>query len=186
MGKKGGSKSGSKKGSKKAKGSAASTIIINGDEIDLTLSPYYDVYTHPSIVFANTEVLDGVNYVDNDEPAGVGWKTGIVSPRNVLYNAIIDTVPSMNCPNGSFDVRSLYMASVYAPNLDVTLNGYSQGTLVASVTLPLVPIVKQFLVPTLSSIDSLEFVTPPSSGLSNNPYFVMDDLVIDIVRECTM
>jgi len=38
----------------------------------------------------------------------------------------------------------------------------------------------------VSSIDYLEFVTPPASGLVNNPYFVMDDLVIDIVRECTM
>lgn len=108
-----------------------SPLIINGDEIDLTES-ISAKYTHPSIDIGNMWISDGQNY----DPNSGYYASGIVSPRNVLFNWLGDPA-TMSCPNGSFDVRSMYMTPAWYDNIHVTVDGYDQGTLVASVTLQL-------------------------------------------------
>jgi len=158
--------------------SFTSFLIINADEIDVP-PPYYNfVYEHPSIVFQGMGLLDGLNYDQNS-----GFANGIVSPRNVLFNAN-GSQASMSCPNGSFNVRSMYMTPARIDNLQVTLVGSYDGIEVTRVTLQLgswkgPPIQFQSELSPFRSIDKLTFS-------SQGQIVAIDDLVLDNISACTV
>ena len=162
---------------------SASPFTIDGYEIDLAVS-ISTKYTHPSINIGDMWITDdGMNYDQNS-----GYASGIVSPRNVLFNWLGDPA-TMSCPNGSFDVRSMYMTPAWYDNIHVTVNGYDLGTLVVSVTLQLglvvgpPKIVFESDLLAFKSIDYLAF-TPTSIGLGYQ--FAMDDVENDFISECDM
>jgi hypothetical protein len=101
------------------------TTLITFDELPDTTGGIMVTNGYYGLSWSNFYELDGVNAFGNDES---GYAAGVVSPRNVAYNAFGD--PAYISSIRPFGFVSAYLTAAWNDNLQVEVAGYSGAAVI--------------------------------------------------------
>jgi len=115
------------------------------------------------------------------EHPGSGYEYGTHSQPNAGFNGYSDPM-TMSCPGGKFSLISTWMTPAWDDGLVVKLDGWENGSLkvTRSFTLPDTQ-TKTFFDSQLSDFKDLD-----SLVLSSDTHTVLDDITIEISKDCTV
>ncbi len=149
------------------------TILVDFDENGDQTAEYY----RDDIMLDNFWSLRG----ETAHP-GSGYQYGTKSQPLVGFNGFANSM-TMSCPGGKFSLNSVWMTPAWDNYLQVTIDGYENGSLKATFT-DVLPDTTQatFFESQLNGfkdLDSLTISTDPS-------HVVIDDMTIEIHSPCTV
>ncbi len=152
--------------------SAAHATVINFDDLG-NLAPIANGYQ--GLNWNNIYSVDGVDY------GASGYQNGVVSPKNVAYNAYGDP-GSISVAAGTFTFNGADFTAAWMNGLQLTLTGLAGGSTLYSTVLTLDTSGPLHFTTNWSGIDTLTFST---AGGTRGPYdgggehFAMDNLTIN-------
>jgi hypothetical protein len=155
----------------------AHAALLNFDTIGENAIPQ----GYGNLMWDNFYVLDAADYANNPS----GYLAGMVSAKNVAYNAFADPATISTSDKGFFILNSAFLTGAWNDNLVVTVKGYLFGGLVYT---------KRYTLsathPTLIRFPAVpvQRVVFSSSGGTNHGYddsgehFAMDNLNVTVIR----
>ncbi len=146
--------------------------ILDFDEVDASVPVQY---FRTDINVENWYVIDGaMNYPDS------GYDHGTISEPNVGFNGFANPM-TISCPGGSFDLLSIWLTPAWDENLEVSLDGYRNGSLSTSFS----AVLESPTIPTFFKTDLETFKNVDSIVISSNPNHVaVDELMIEVSSPC--
>jgi len=135
-------------------------------------------FGYGNLIWSNFFVLDGDSYVDGES----GYKAGVISSPNVLYNSYGD--PASISSEYAFILNSAYLTAAWNDNLQVEVQGYFLNRLVYTRTYTLSAVAPKLIV--FPGILVTKVVFTSSGGTlhegydGNGEHFATDNLSVTV------
>ena len=127
--------------------------------------------------WSNCLVVDGLS-----QPEDTGYRTGIVSPTNVVFDADANPM-TIGVLNGVFDLTSGYFTAAYFSPMLLEAQGYRNGQVVYDNVYSIDTVTPLFITFDYLGIDRVTFTPYTEGGPSQ---FVMDNLTVNVPEPGTL